>query len=319
VSAATIAAGPDTVVGRRTVAELVRAESRYVLRNPVLWLGTAVYGGTAVLPVFTGQGASDTASDLYLTYQFSAGALALAAFLVAVWAAQRERPATTAELFVNTPARRWERTVGLLGAAVVPFGLALVVGCVQLVVIQVLGGIPVGDEPWQAELVPTPLELLGAPLAVACSFVAGIAVVRLVRSRAVAALLGVVGAAFLFLFFWLWYVVPFALFAVYRTALTSQELGTNPTEAELSRFPAASEPDQHQDFFTGIGHDLGFYSLHLLFVVGLTVTLAGIALLRSGSDRRSWRVFAAGLVLAVLSVVAQLLFVEGARNWMGFL
>ena len=32
-----------------------------------------------------------------------------------------------------------------------------------------------------------------------------------------------------------------ALFAVYRTALTSQELGTNPTEAELSRFPAASE------------------------------------------------------------------------------
>jgi ABC-type transport system involved in multi-copper enzyme maturation permease subunit len=319
MSAVTIAAGPGTVVGRRTVAELVRAESRYVLRNPVLWLGTAVYGGTAVLPVFTGQGSTDSASDLYLTYQFSAGALALAAFLVAVWAAQRERPTTTAELFVNTPARRWERTLGLLGAVVVPFGLALVVGCVQLVVIQVLGGIPVGDEPWRAELVPTPLELLGAPLAVACSFVAGIAVVRLVRSRAVAAVLGVIGAAFLFLLFWLWYVVPFALVAVYRTALTSHELGSEATDAELGRFAAASVPDQYEDHFTGIDRDLGFYGLHLLFVVGLTVTLAGIALLRSGPDRRSWRVLAAGLVLVVLSVVAQLLFVEGSRNWMGFL
>jgi ABC-type transport system involved in multi-copper enzyme maturation permease subunit len=319
MSAATIAAGSSAVVGRRTVAELVRAESRYVLRNPVLWLGTAVYGGTAVLPAFTGQGSTTSSSDLYLTYQFSAGALALAAFLVAVWAAQRERPATTAELFVNTPARRWERTVGLLGAVVVPFGLALVIGCVQLVVIQGLGGIPVGDEPWRADLVPTPLELLGAPLAVACSFVAGIAVVRLVRSRAVAALLGVVASVFLFLAFWIWYIVPFALVAVFRTALTSRELGAEATDAELSRFPAASEPDQHQEYFTGIDRDLGFYALHLLFVVGLTVMLAGIALLRSGPDRRSWRILAAGLVTVVLSVLAQLLFVEGARNWMGFL
>jgi hypothetical protein len=310
---------PATVVGPRTVTELVRAESRYVLRSPLLWLGAAVYGGTAVLPVFTGRGATDTASDLYLTYSYTAGALAMAAFLVAVWAAQRERPATTAELFTNTPARRWERTVGLLGAAVVPFGLALVIGCVQLVVIRAIGGIPVGDEPYEAVWVPTPLELLGPPLAVACSFVAGVAVVRLVRSRAVAAVLGVIGGAFLFLFFWLWYVVPFALVAVHRTALTTRPIGENPTDAELARFPAASTPDQHQSEFHGIERDLVFYGLHLLFVVGLTSLLAGIALLRSGRDRRSWVVFLVGLALTVVAVGAQLLFVDGASDWMGFL
>ena len=318
MSAAILATGSTGVVGRSTVAELVRAESRFLLRSPLLWLGTAIYAGTAVLPVFTGQGASDTASDLYLTYQFSSSALALAAFLVAVWAAQRERPATTAELFGNTPARRWDRTVGLLGAVVVPFAMALVVGCVQLVVIAILGGIPVGDEPWRVDLVPTPLELLGAPLAVACSFVAGVAVVRLVRSRAVAAVPGVVGAAFLFLFFWIWYVVPFAFFAVYRTALTSHELADDSPAAELDRFTTVNAPDAHQTYFSGIDRDLVFYGLHLLFVVGLTVTLAGIALLRSGPDRRSWRVLTAGLLVAAAAVGAQLLSVDGA-DWMGFL
>jgi len=319
VSAATVAARPVEVVGRSTIAELVRAESAHLLRSPLLWVGTAVYGAAAVLPTFTGQDTSESANDLYLTYQFPVGALALAAFLVAAWAAQRERPTTTAELFVNTPARRWERTLGLLGAVVVPFGLALVVGCVQVVVIWVQGGIPVGDEPWRAELVPTPLELLGAPLAVACSFVAGVAVVRIVRSRAVSALLGVVGAAFLFLFFWIWYVVPFALFAVYRTALTPHEFVGEPTDAGLSRFPAVDLPDAHTQTFTGIDRDLGFYGLHLLFVVGLTVTLAGVALLRSGTDRRSWRVFGTGLLVAVLAIGAQLLFVEGARDWLAYL
>ncbi|UOY03672.1 hypothetical protein MVA48_10210 [Blastococcus sp. PRF04-17] len=310
---------PAAVVGRRTLAELVRAESRYVLRNPVLWLGTAVYGGTAVLPMFTGTGSTDTASDLYLTYSYSAGALAMAAFLVAVWAAQRDRPATTAEMLINTPARRWERTLGLLGAVVVPFGLALFIGCVQLVVIESLGGIPVGNQPYDTVLVPTPLELLGPPLAVACSFVAGVAVVRLVRSRAVAAVLGLIGGAFLYLFFWIWYVVPFALFAVHRTALTAHTLGENPTDAELGRHPAASIPTEHEPNFIGIDRDLGFYGLHLLFVLGLTGVLAGIALLRSGRDRRSWAVFAGGAGLAALAVVAQLLFVDGATDWMGFL
>jgi hypothetical protein len=319
VSAAALSVGSTAVVGRSTVAELVRAEIRFILRNPLLWLGAAVYGGTAVLPEFTGQTASDTSSDLYMTYQFTSAALALAAFLVAVWAAARERPATTAELFGNTPARRWERTVGLLGAVVVPFAMALVIGCVQLVVIQARGGIAVGHEPWQVDLVPTPLELLGAPLAVACSFVAGVTVVRLVRSRAVSALLGVVGAAFLFLFFWLWYVVPFALFAVYRTALTSRELTGEPTDAELSRFTAASLPDEYTTTFSGIDRDLAFYGLHLLFVVGLTVLLAGIALLRSGPDRRSWRVLAVGLLVAVVAVGAQLVWVDGATDWMGIL
>jgi hypothetical protein len=319
VSAATTNAGSTAVVGPRTVAELIRAESRFLLRSPLLWLGAAVYGGTALLPAFTGHGTTDSASDLYLTYQFSSAALALAAFLVAVWAAARERPATTGEMFVNTPARRWERTVGLLGAVVVPFVMALAIGCVQLVVIQTLGGIPVGHEPWQVDLVPTPLELLGAPLAVACSFVAGVAVVRLVRSRAMSALLGVVGAAFLFLFFWIWYVVPFALVAVYRTALTSQELTGEPTDAELSRFTAASLPDEFTPTFSGIDRDLAFYGLHLLFVVGLTVLLAGIALLRSGADRRSWRVLAVGLLVAVVAVGAQLVWVDGATDWMGVL
>jgi ABC-type transport system involved in multi-copper enzyme maturation permease subunit len=319
MSAATAVGPAAPVVGGRTVAELARAEVRYVLRSPLLWLGTAVYGGTVVLPVFTGQGTSDTTADVYMTHFFTAGALALTAFLVAAWAAQRERPATTAEMFVNTPARRWERTLGLLGAAVVPFVLALVIGVVQMVVIGASGGIVVGDEPWSVRLTPTPLELLGPPLAIACSFVAGVAVVRVVRSRAVTALLGVIGGAFLFLFWWIWTVTPFALFAVLRTPLLWQELGDEPTRAELNGSLTVDAPDQYTPIYFGVERDLGYYGLHLLFVVGLTALLAGIALVRSGPDRRSWRVLLGGFALCVLSIAAQLLLVEGARDWMGTL
>ena len=319
MTAATAVAGRAPVVGPRTVAELARAEARYVLRSPMLWLGTAVYAGTACLPMFTGRGGSGASGDLYMTYQYPAGALAMAAFLVAVWAAQRERSLTTAEMFVNTPARRWERTAGLLGAAVVPFGLALLIGVVQAVVIRALGGLSIGTAPRSAMVNPTPLELLGPPLAVVCSFVAGVAVVRVVRSRAVSALLGIVGGAFLFLFFWIWYYVPFALVAVHRTALVSRNLGMEPSEAELDRFVAVHPPDEYTPGHLGLEQDLEYYGLHLLFVAGLTAALAGLALLRSGSDRRSWRVLLVGLGAAVLAVLGEVLLVEGTRDWGGFL
>lgn len=110
--------------------------------------------------------------------------------------------------------------------------------------------------------------------------------------------------------------VPFALFAVYRTALTWRELAGQPTDAELGRFTAVDVPDQHTTVFSGMDRDLGFYGLHLVFVVGLIVTLAGIALLRSGPDRRSWRVLAAGLLVGGAAVGAQLLWVDGATDWM---
>ena len=316
---------PSAVVARGTVAALARAEIRYVLRNPLLWLGLAVYAASAWIPFVDGTPPStDNAWDDYLLLDWTAGPLALAAFLVANWAALRERPRTTAELFSNTPARRWERTAGLLLAAVVPFALALLVSVVQGLLVLAVGGIRIGEEEWTTLLVPTPLELLGAPLSVASSFVAGVAVARLVRSRAAGAVLGVVSYVLLFLAFWIWLTAPFGVFGVWRPSLVAHDLGTDPGAAELNRWPAVDAPDrltppsgEFVPHYFGIERDLGLYGLHLGYVVGVTIALAGLALLRSGRDRRSWPLLGAGLALAAVSASTVFLLHDAARVWMG--
>jgi hypothetical protein len=319
VTAAT-ATPPADVVGRDTVGALARAEIRYTVRNPLLWLGAA---GSAVGAWYVSTDGTFTAgrsvTDGYGTWELAAAPLALAAFLVGNWAALRERRSTTAELFSNTPARRWDRTLGLLAAAVVPAALALVLMAGQWTAVVAQGGARLGQGRWSSTFTPTPPELLGAPLAAACAFVAGVALARLVRSRAAGAVLGLVGWALLYVSFWIWFTAPFGLFAVSRSPVVIADLGRDPSEAELGRWDGVDLPGQAGESFLGGARDLGFYALHLAYVLGVVLLLSAVALARSGRDRRTRPVLAAGLVLVVLGVAGQVLLDEGARTWMGWL
>ncbi|SHF83660.1 hypothetical protein [Geodermatophilus nigrescens] len=313
-------AGRDVVVGRDTVAAMARAEVRYTARNPVLWAGAALSAvGTWYVSTdgtFT-EGRSVT--DGYGTWELAAAPLALAAFLVGNWAALRERPATTAEMFTSTPARRWDRTLGLLAAAGVPAILALVLMAAQWTAVVAQGGVRIGQGRWSSTVTPTPLELVGAPLAVACAFVAGVAMARVVRSRAIGSVLGFVGWAFLYVFFWIWFTAPFGVFAVSRSSVVTADLGRDPSTAELARWDGVDPPGAFAETYLAGSRDLGFHGLHLTYVLGLVVLLAGVALARSGPDRRTRAVLVAGLLLVVLGVAGQFLVHDGAGTWMGSL
>ncbi|MGY1742922.1 MULTISPECIES: hypothetical protein [unclassified Blastococcus] len=307
-----------TVVGRGTLSALTRAEVRYTARSPLLWLGALGYAAISWIPFLDGTAPSgSTAADDHMVRDYGVVALAFTAFLVAAWAALRERPATTAEMFANTPARRWDRTAGLLAAAVVPFTAALVVSVAQGLLVWNAGGIRIGQERWTAELVPTPLELLGAPLFAACSFVAGVAVARLVRSRVLATVVGVLGTVVLFGAFWLYLYSPFGLVGVWRPALSMTDLGTAPSADELASYTAVAVPDQYSDEYFGLDRHLGLYGGHLVYVVGLGLLLSALALARSGRDRRTRRIAAAGAVLAACGIGVALLVDPGAREWLG--
>jgi hypothetical protein len=290
------------------VVGLARLEIRRALRAPVLWLGAAASAALTWLPLLDGTAPAVTQPwDPFLRLDWAVGPLFLAAFVVANWAALRERPETTAELFSPTPARRWERTAGLLGAAVVPAGLALLVQAVQYVLLLRTDGVPVGAGPWTATLEPTPLELLNAPLAAGCAFAGGVAAARLVRSRAFGAVAG-------FLAFCVPYVVPgvlatapLGLVAFSRSAVSSADLGAEVSAAEAMRWPAIYPPQPEESAFVGLDRDLGAFGLHLLVVLGLALALAGVALARSDADRRSRPVLLTGLVLVAGGVVAQVL------------
>ena len=311
---------PAAVVGLPAVTALARLEIRYASRNPVLWLAAAVAAVLSWSPLLDGMAPETTQPwDPFLRLDWAVGPLFLGAFVAANWAALRERPATTAELFSNTPARRWERTAGLLAAAVVPAGLAAVVQVAQYVLLLRTDGVPIGAGPWTTTLDPTPLELINAPLAAGCAFVGGVAVARLVRSRA----FGAVGG---FVAFSVPYVVPgtlvsapFGLFAFSRSAVSSADLGPEVSAAEEAQWPAVYPPDPDGSGFIGMGRDLGFYGLHLVVVVGLTLALAGVALARSDRDRRSRLVVLGGSAVLVVGVVVQVVVRESAREWLGVL
>lgn len=308
MTATTAPTAPAAVVGRATVAGLTRLETGRALRNPVLWLAAAVSAALSWSPLVDGDAPAITQPwDPFLRLDWAVGPLFLAAFVAADWAALREREETTAELFSNTPARRWERTAALLAAAVVPAGLAALVRIGEYLLLLRTDGVPVGDGPWTATLQPSLPEVLNAPLAAACAFVAGVAVARLVRSRAFGAVAGFVAFAVPYVVPGMLASAPLGLVAFSRSAVTSADLGTEVSAAEAARWPAIYPPDPEGSAFIGLDRHLGLFGLHLLVVVGLSLALSGLALARSGRDRRSRPLLLAGPVLVVGGAVAQAL------------
>ncbi|WP_029431551.1 hypothetical protein [Blastococcus sp. URHD0036] len=305
------------VVGGDTVRALVAAEIRRALRSPLLWAGLA--GSLAIVWWFDSDGAfTDPGAygEHYAAWEFPVGPLAFVAFLVANGAALRDRPPPAADLLASTPARGWERTVGLLAGALVPTLMGLAVFGVQDTAVLAHGTAVLGDGPWVSTFEPALLELLGGPLAVACSWVAGIAVARLVRSRTVGAVLGFLGWALFSFDFYTFLYAPFGLFALSRSAVVAADLGSDPSPAQLAAHQAVGRPGDLVPGYLGLDRDLPSYALHLVFVVGVASLLAALALARSGRDRRTRPVGAVGLALVLLGLGGQVLTLDTDLGWL---
>jgi hypothetical protein len=308
---------PAAVVGRDTLRALAAAEIRRALRSPLLWAGLA--GSIAVVFWFDTDGAfTDPGAygEHYAAWDFPVGPLVLVAFLVANGAALRDRPPPAAELLASTPARGWERTAGVLAAALVPTVMALIVMGGQYAAVLAEGGAVLGDGQWTSTFDPAPLELLGGPLVVACSSVAGVAVARLVRSRTAGTVLGFVGWALFSFNFYTFLYAPFGLFALTRSSVVAVDLGSAPSAAQLSAHQAVGPAGDLVAGSLGLDRDLTSYGIHLVFVLGVTLALAALALARSGRDRRTWPVGAVGLVLVVLGLGGQLLSLDTDLGWL---
>jgi hypothetical protein len=309
--------GQSAVVGRETVRALAAAEIRHAARSPLLWAGLA--GSIAVVWWFDSDGAftePGAYGEHYAAWEFPVGPLALVAFLVANGAALRDRPPPAAELLASTPARGWERTVGVLAGALVPTVMALVVLGGQYAAVLAEGGAVLGSGQWVSRFDPAPLELLGGPLAVACSSVAGVAVARLVRSRTVGAVLGFVGWAVFSFDFYTFLYAPFGLFALTPSSVVAVDLGTAPSEAQLSAHQAVGPLGDLVAGYLGLDRDLPSYAMHLVFVLGVVSLLAALALARSGRDRRTWPVGAVGLALVLLGLGGQLVTLDTDLGWL---
>lgn len=308
---------PSDVVGRDTVRALVAGEIRRALQSPLLWAGLAC--SLAIIWWFDSDGAfTDPGAygEHYAAWEFPVGPLAFAAFLVANGAALRDRPPPAADLLASTPARGWERTVGLLAAALVPTLMGLLVLGVQDTAVLAHGTAVLGDWPWVSTFEPTLLELLGGPLAVACSWVAGVAVARLVRSRPVGAVLGFLGWALFSFDFYTFLYAPFGLFALSRSSVVAADLGSDPSPAQLAAHQAAGRPGDLVTGYLGLDRNLPSYALHLVFVLGVVSLLAALALARSGRERRTWPVGVLGLALVLLGLVGQVVTLDTDLGWL---
>jgi hypothetical protein len=301
--------------GPATLRALAGTEIRRAARNVALWLGAAAYLGLAGSRWVPGEEPRQAwASENYLVWDWPAAFLYMAAFLVANYVALRERPSTTAELFVNTPAGRWERTAALLAAAVVPAMLGLLAQLGYLALILRAGGITVGDEPYTVSWQPTPVEVLAVPMAAALAWVAGVAMARTMRSRAVGAVVGIVGA-YLIAGVWLWYWLPGFFVAIIRTSLVVHDLGPEPAAEELARWPAVDLPDRAGLAAQGIDRDVPLFVGHFAFLVALFVALSGWALVRSGSDRRGRWLLAVGGAAVIVAIGGQSLILDAPSDF----
>lgn len=307
MKAAEAVLGAPAHTSAATVASLARLEIRRTARNPVLWLGAVAFGGLTSGRWISGEEPRTAwATENYEIWDWPAAILYLAAFLVGNVIALRERPSTTAELFVNTPAGRWERTVAVLAAAIVPAALGLAACLVYLALIIRAGGITVGEEPYAAVWRPTVVEVLAVPVTAALAWIAGVATARTIRSRSVGVVVGLIGG-YLIAVVWIWYWFPGVLIAVIRTSLVPHPLGPQPSVAELERWPVVDLADENSPSTIAYDRDIPLYAGHVGFLIGLSVLLGGWALVRSGPDRRGYWLVVSGVLLVLAALVAQLI------------
>ncbi len=160
MSASTIAAAlPAHVPARAVVPSLAAAESRRLLRHPVMLGGFALWLSITVDAFVRGDIFVVQASELLNSLAFFPGIPALVA---AHMVATRDRRAGTLDILGTTPARTEERVRALCLAALAPATLALVLNALQFAALLATDSF--GETPTVWHVLQAPLAVLGACL-----------------------------------------------------------------------------------------------------------------------------------------------------------
>jgi len=269
---------PRAVPRAKTVRTLALLEARRLLRHPAPWVGLVL----SVLWARSALGEQTWSSAGYEGLAASVSPLLAGISLAAVSAFAREH----VPLAEEAPTSRAERSAARLLAGLVLVALvAAVVGGVT-VWLRLRGGLPLGDEPGAtAHAHYTAPELLQPVVLAGFAVALGAAVAHLVRQRLVAAILLVLGWFLVGATYWIY---PEGV-AVRLTPLQVQplDLDVGAPATDPTTFPSdwlLSTPGAHQDHWARLVVSPALAAWHLVYVVGLTALLAGVAV--PGRTRR---------------------------------
>lgn len=305
----------DRLVGRATVTALARLEAGRLVRHPVLILGVLlllVQETTLLWDVPANRWANDAYSTI-ATWGFLLGAT----FIVANLAALRDREETTAETFRAVAPTERDRTVALMLAGLVPVVLAAVVSVYIAVLVVRVGGLPVGEARGTGFFRLSFAEIADPVARTAAAFAAGVATAKIARSRTLGVVIGVLGSFFLVEGFWLWAWFP----AVFLTPVAlaprmTEDLGTFPSREVLQQTPLLDLPDSYDPNFHAVAMEVGRVGWHAVFLVGMTMLFAGVALARSSGTRwHPLRLIIGGAVVAALGFAMQVWATHQSFAW----
>lgn len=283
---------------------LATLEARRTLRSPWLWAGAA---GTLGMLALLGDPGYQSGSYTLATSTFSA--LALGVFLHAVHVGGRDRaglaePVAPAAV-MDGDERATARLLGLWPAVALGILAAVIAGVGE----RIEGGYWVGEGLWRSDTqVHSPLELSQAPALVLVAATAGLAAGRASRRRGLVSALGAVVTAVVGFTSWAWQWVPARYVTLVQTQPIELDLGRS---HDLSGTPDGwllAAPNEFDQSWRRIVVHEAMAGWHSAYLVGVAILLAGLAV----RGRVGTRLAAAGLLVAVVGVLAQVLVAPAA-------
>lgn len=276
--------GPSPVV-----SQLARAEARRLLRHPAALAGLALSLVGGVAAALTPH---HEAGELGFVLLSGAGAwpLAVGAFLAANLTAGRTHRHGTDEVEDTTVTDGAERTRGILAATLGLVALALVLLGIDAILLRAWDGIPVRLEDGFVRRDMHVAELAQGPLVVAVMASLGVAFGRWVPSRLLGPLMLVPAVVGFFQVTWrfdstVWRFAP--------VMVHEHQAGW-----------VQVTPSSGYSILDGFA--VGDLAWHLLYLVGLAVLLAAVAVARFDRGRRTRLTGLIGLAVAAIGGILQL-------------
>lgn len=291
MSAATVspASARRATVTRAVVSQLALAEGRRLVRHPLVLAGLALSLAGGIAAALTPH---EQAGELAFIMLSGGGAwpLAVGAFLAANLTAARTRRHGTVELEDTTVTGAADRTLGILTAMGSLVLVAIALLAVDVAMLRAWDGVAVRLEEGFVHRSMHPAELAQGPLAVGFLAALGVAFGRWVPSRLVGPLMLVPAVVGFFHATWRF---PSSIWRFAPVMAHEQQVG-------WVQVTPSSGYSIIADFAVG---DLAW---HLLYLLGLTVVVAALAVARFDRGRRVRIAGSAGIVLAVLGGIQQL-------------
>ena len=269
----------------RCVLALAAVEAVRLLRHPIVLAGAAL----SVLLLL--QDLGEYGGRFYLLTIAATMPLAAATMVAANLAALRSRRSDTDELWASTAMPASSRTLAHLLSLVAPVTIAAALVAFGYLAFDADDGLRVDVVGTTA--VPNIAELAQGPFVVLTLGALGIALARWLPAVALAPVL-VVG--------FLAIEMPMTSWGV---ATEWRWLAPVVNHGEKSWAPCSRESHAEWRCDSPVGFDVAALRWHLLYLAGITVLLAALALLRDGRRPRRLALATAGLVVAVVAGALQ--------------